>query len=398
MRARTALALWAFALGACAHAQSPMTTPGTTERWQRIMQQMRRDSAAADQTAPSEKAAAPYDNGAIPAGVDISKFELPIQYNEQVQQYIDLFSQRRKSTFVSWLHRMTRYRSYIEERLQSAGLPRELVYLPVIESGYDVTATSSANAVGIWQFMAGTARAEGLRVDDYVDERRDPYRATDAAIRHLKGLYQEFGSWYLTAAAYNSGSGRVGRLLHEYGRSKGPDETFWEIQASLPTETRSYVPALIAAVIVGENPHLFGIERDQDASFDFETVVVPRSTSLAMVARAAGSALEEEQQLNPQFLHGETPPDGESEVRVPTGAAGAFAITFAKLQVKATAKPQARTHIVKDGETLSEIAAHFGVSLETLEKANRIKRPNMVSAGRKLIIPQSVPSTVYGTD
>jgi membrane-bound lytic murein transglycosylase D len=260
----------------------------------------------------------------------------------------------------------------------------------MIESGYETNATSSASAVGIWQFMAGTARAEGLEVSEWLDERRDPYRSTDAAIRHLSGLYKQFGSWYLAAAAYNSGSGRISRLLKEYGRNKGPDETFWALQDELPQETRGYVPGLVVAAIIGEYPQLFGLDDVvPDAPVQFDMVVVPQSTSLGAVARASGSTTEEIRRLNPQFFRGATPPDHESHVRVPAGASAGFVTAFAKIPREDRIASKGRTHIVRAGETLSEIADHYGTTVEALQRANRIKRPEAVGAGRKLTIPTS---------
>ena len=324
----------------------------------------------------------------IPAGIDMSRFELPVQYNERVQHYIDLYTTSRRSTFAAWLRRMGRYRDVIEDKLEQHGLPRELVYLPLIESMYDPNAGSRAGAVGLWQFMAGTARSEGLEVSEYVDERRDPIRSTDAAIRHLSGLYNHFGSWYLTAAAYNSGSGRIGRLLKEYGYSKGQDEAFWALQDALPQETRNYVPQLLAATIVGENAQYFGINAPLDNAVAFETVRVPGATDLKAVARASASTIEIIKSLNPHYIKGMTPPDRHSEVRVPVGAAEGFGVAFAEIpkseRVRSTG---GKTHVVKSGETLSGIASKYGTSVEAIQKVNRIKRPDRVAVGRKLLIP-----------
>ena len=318
----------------------------------------------------------------------MSRFELPVQYNERVQHYIDLYTTSRRSTFTSWLRRMGRYRDVIEDKLEQHGLPRELVYLPLIESMYDPNAASHASAVGLWQFMAGTARSEGLEVSEYVDERRDPIRSTDAAIRHLSGLYNHFGSWYLAAAAYNSGSGRVGRLLKQYGYSKGQDEAFWALQDALPTETRNYVPQLLAAMIVGENAEHFGIKAPLERPVAFETVRVPGATDLRAVARAAETSIETIKSLNFHYIKGMTPPNRYSEVRVPVGSADGFDVAFAQIpkseRVRSTG---GKTHVVKSGESLSVIAKKYGISVEAIQKVNRIKRADRVAAGRKLVIP-----------
>lgn len=403
---RVVLALAAaVSLGACATAaQPPMAPEPTQDRWQRIMAQMRADSAEAAREMtfaalqPSGDDVAVSD-AFVPAGIDLAKFELPIQYNERVQHYIDLYASRRKSVYVAWYKRMGRYRGYIEERLAANGLPRELVYLPLIESGYETDAKSHASAVGLWQFMAPTARAEGLEVTEYVDERRDPFRSTDAAIRHLSGLHRIFGSWYLAAAAYNSGSTRIARLMKEhYGQVKGPDATFWEFQDALPKETRDYVPGLIAATIIGEYPAMFGMDGlKHDAPVRFDLVTVPASTDLKAVAMAAGVATEDIRSLNPQYIKGMTPPDREAEVRVPVGKAAGFQSAFADIPVQQRVKSFARTHTVKQGETLSGIASRYGVTTEDLQKANRIKRPSAIPIGRILTIPADGSSSVYGT-
>ena len=326
----------------------------------------------------------------MPAGIDMSRFELPVQYNEHVQHYIDLFTTTRRNTFTVWLRRMGRYRGAIEEKLEQQGLPRELVYLPLIESMYDPNAGSRAGAVGLWQFMAGTARAEGLRVDEYVDERRDPIRSTDAALKHLGGLYNHFGSWYLTAAAYNSGSGRIGRLLKQYGYGKGQDEAFWELQDALPRETRDYVPQLLAATIVGENPDHFGFDFAAEKAVRFETVMVPGATDLRAVARATETSVETIKLLNSHYIKGMTPPNRYSEVRVPVGASEGFAVAFAQIpKAERTRSTGGKTHVVRNGETLSHIAQKYGTSVEAITKVNRIKRPDRVAAGRKLVIPST---------
>jgi membrane-bound lytic murein transglycosylase D len=208
-----------------------------------------------------------------------------------------------------------------------------------------------------------------------------------------------FGSWYLAAAAYNSGSGRIARLLKEYGHTKGPDELFWEIQDELPQETRGYVPALIAAAVVGEYPQLFGLSHVvPDVPVRFETVSVPGATELRAVARASGTSLDEIRELNPHYHRGITPPDRHSEVRVPIGASGGFQTALGKIPPEERTRQLTRTHIVRQGETLSGIAARYGTTVAALQKANRITRPHVVSTGRKLVVPSGTSTGVYGTD
>lgn len=325
-----------------------------------------------------------------PAGIDLAKYELPMQYNERVQEYIDLYSVRRRTTFSNWLRRMGRYREMIEGQLDARGLPKELVYLPLIESMYDANAASGASAVGLWQFMSGTARAEGLEVNEYVDERRDPIRSTEAAVQHLAALYNQFGSWYLTAAAYNSGSTRIARLLKQNGYARGSDDAFWQMQDALPKETRNYVPMLIAAVLLGENAETFGLATSTEKAFEFETVTVPGRTELRAVARAAGISYEQLKAMNYHFIKGMTPPDRRSEVRVPVGAAAGFAEAFAKIPKEERTRSLGKSHVVKTGETLSAIARKYGTTVEAITRVNRIARPDAVAAGRKLVIPTGI--------
>lgn len=372
-------------LGACAHAP-PRADQPTYDRIARIIREA--ESNQTDANAATKSSVSPAD-AYVPAGIDLAKFELPVQYNERVQEYIDLFTTRRRTTFALWLRRMGRYRAHIEERLEKYGLPRELVYLPLIESAYDPNAASGASAVGLWQFMSGTARAEGLEVSEYVDERRDPIRSTDAALRHLSGLYNHFGSWYLTAAAYNSGSGRIGRLLKQFGYASGNDNAFWALQDALPKETREYVPMLLAATIVGEHADHFGFNSASDKPVRFETVTVPAATDLKAVARAAGSSFEDIRLLNLHYIKRMTPPDRYSVVRVPVGTANGFSKAFAAIPKSERVRELGHTHVVKSGETLSGIARKYGTSVEAITRVNRIKRPDAVAAGRKLVIPQT---------
>ncbi len=339
------------------------------------------------ETVAAIKASEPIVDDGLSAAVDLSAFELPVQYNEQVQHYVDFFTTRRRGTFTTWLGRMGRYRNMIEEQLRAAGLPRELVYLPLIESAYENNASSRASAVGLWQFMAGTARSEGLEVSEYLDERRDPIRSTDAAIRHLSGLYNHFRSWYLVAAAYNSGSTRIGKLLKERNYDKGEDEAFWALQDALPRETRDYVPMLLAATIVGENIEHFGLRVQSAEPEQFEVVSVAGATELRAVARAAGVATDEIKALNPHFIKGITPPDRRSEVRIPVGTGEGFAEKLAKIPASERLRGLTSTHIVKSGETLSGIARKYNMTVEAITRANRIEKPNSLAAGRKLIIP-----------
>jgi membrane-bound lytic murein transglycosylase D len=308
-------------LGGCAHAPRPDSAPVAATRIERttptviVPDSITRTVSA--QAATSKK------DRRDPSVVDYSSFDLAIHYNEEVEAYVTLYAERRRATFTTWLGRMGRYRAYIEQRLDSLAMPRELVYIPLIESAYRTNVGSAMGAAGLWQFMKGTARAEGLEVSAYIDERKDPFAATDAALQHLQRLYRQFDSWYLAFAAYNSGSGRILRLLKERGLAKS-DDAYWQIRDALPKETRSYVPMLLGAVIVGENAPAFGLNPDQQAPVRYDLVNVPGGTRLTDIATASQTTLAAIQELNPQFLQDRTPPDRVVQVRVPLGAATSF--------------------------------------------------------------------------
>jgi membrane-bound lytic murein transglycosylase D len=384
---RYATFAFSLLLGACAHAPASAPIPQadaiTAERITRVLQSIESN----DSVYIADKAASTPAAAAAPAGIDFAHFELPVQYNERVHEYVELYAQRRKSAFSTWLRRMGRYRQMIEERLAAEGLPRELVYLPMIESAYEANAASHASAVGLWQFMSGTARSEGLEVSEYVDERRDPIRSTDAAVRHLSGLYDYFGSWYLAAAAYNTGSTRIARLIKERGYVKGSDDVFWQMEDALPRETRSYVPQLLAAAIVAENATHFGIAATPDEPIRFDVVNVGSATELRAVARAAATSLDQIKALNPHFIKGITPPYRTSEVRIPLGSATEFEAAFERIPKSERTRALTSTYVVKSGDTLSGIARKYGTTVAAIKRINTIKRADALSIGRKLEIP-----------
>lgn len=254
------------------------------------------------------------------ATAELVDTRLPVQVNERVDRWIRRFVGPDRAQFEGYLVREGLYGGLIRERLRARGMPEQLLYLAMIESGFSATATSSVSASGVWQFMGPTARQYGLTVDYWVDERRDPVRATDAALDYLDSLHAEFGSWYLAAAAYNAGPGRVRRALARLGPSDAPDqELYWEISEHLPLETREYVPKMLAAAILAEEADQFGFDVEKSLPYLFDQVLVPAGTPLGAVATALdvpGSLIRE---LNPHLLRGTTPPNRAVLVRVPQG-------------------------------------------------------------------------------
>ena len=268
-----------------------------------------------------------------------ARWDIPVVRNEPVERFVNIFASRRNEDMALYLKRSGRYEGMIRSKLRTAGMPEDLVYLTMIESGFNPNARSHANAVGLWQFMSSTGRGYGLRIDGYVDERRDPERSTDAALRYLRDLHNQLGSWYLAAAAYNGGDGRVSRALRaETGRTRGrSDADFWRIRHRLPAETREYVPLMVAAAVVGKQPEKYGLGNvERWMPLETDTVSVPGGTTLATVARAAGVTEREVTRLNPHLVRKMTPP-GKKEfpVRIPAGREQQFAGAFPALHVEA---------------------------------------------------------------
>ena len=311
--------------------------------------------------------------------------------HERVQAYIEYFTGRARRHFEVYLARLPRYDSMIRARLRSGGLPQDLIYLAMIESGMNPNAQSRSRAVGMWQFIAPTGRRYGLTVDPWVDERRDPFLATDAAIRFLRELNNRFGSLYLAAAAYNSGPGKINRGLHRYdfGALEG-DDVFFALaeERFLRRETRDYVPKLIAAAIVAKQPERYGFTNIRRLSpLRYDSVLVGDVVGLDVLARLADTTQAAMEELNPQLVRRITPPDREVWVRVPVGKSETVRERLAVLP------PSERithlVHVIRRGETLGQIALLYHVPVDDITSANRGLRPRSLRIGREIIIPTS---------
>jgi membrane-bound lytic murein transglycosylase D len=330
--------------------------------------------------------------GAAPApeptfDIDVSTFGT----NHRVLEYLEFFQVDARDRFEIWLSRLGRYEGMIRERLRAKGLPEDLVYLTLIESGLSNTAVSRARAVGMWQFMASTARLYGLTVDPWVDERRDPFRATEAAVNYLADLRQRLGSVYLAAAAYNAGVGRIERGI---GRLRDDpdsvdDQTFFQLsdRRYLRRETRDYVPKLIAASLIAKQPRRYGFETQPLPPLQFDELTVPDATGLDVIARLADTAVAAVLELNPQFVRGITPPGRSVVVRVPRGRGTLVAERYDSLPV--TERITFVDHYVARGQTLSDIAKRYHVSLAMIEGANPRLRAHALRVGQRIIIPMS---------
>jgi membrane-bound lytic murein transglycosylase D len=320
--------------------------------------------------------------------IDVTSFAT----NRRVLEYLRFFQVDARDRFEIWLSRLGRYEGMIRERLRSRGLPEDLVYLTLIESGLSNTAVSRARAVGMWQFMAATGRLYGLQVDPWVDERRDPFKATDAAVNHLADLVERFGSVYLAAAAYNAGAGRVARGVRRLPGEVDSltDHIFFELRDRryLRRETRDYVPKLIAAALVAKQPGRYGFTDVQGLPpLVFDEVLVPDATGLDVIARLADTAVAALLELNPHFVRGITPPGRSVTVRVPRGRGEIVAQRYADLAVNE--RITFVDHYVARGETLSEIARRYRVSHAMIEGANPRLQPRALRVGQRVIIPMS---------
>ncbi len=247
---------------------------------------------------------------------------LPVSMNERVDRWMERFLTDQRPVFEQYLAREGLYSEMIKESLRVRGMPEDLVYLAAIESGFSPGATSRVSAIGMWQFMGPTAQQFGLRIDEYVDERRDPIRATEAALDYLQSLYGQFGSWYLAAAAYNAGPGRVSRALRSQAKDPtGEEELYWEIIEHLPRETRAYVPKMLAAIVLGQAAEDYGFDVEPASPVEYDRVWVPGGTTLQWVAGVVKAPVKEIRELNAHLVRGVTPPGGLFPVRVPTGTA-----------------------------------------------------------------------------
>lgn len=331
----------------------------------------------------AEAAAATFD-------IDVTSFAA----NRRVLEYLRFFQVDARDRFEIWLSRLSRYEGMIRERLRHKGLPEDLVYLTLIESGLSNTAVSRARAVGMWQFIAGTARLYGLTVDPWVDERRDPFKATDAAVRHLSDLVERLGGVYLAAAAYNAGVGRVRRSIGRLPGGGEPDSlgdhTFFQLSERryLRRETRDYVPKLIAAALIAKQPARYGFTDVAPlAPLVFDEITVPDATGLDVIARLADTTVAAVLELNPQFVRGVTPPDRGVTVRVPRGRGAVAAERYAVLPVNE--RVTFVDHYVALGETVSGIARRYRVSVAMIQSANPRLRPRALRVGQRIIVPMS---------
>ena len=316
-------------------------------------------------------------------------YDVPIVLNESVEDYVEYFQTEIRDKFKLWLERSGRYIPIMREIFKEHGLPEDLVFVALIESGFNPYAYSRARAVGPWQFIKGTGRLYGLRIDNWIDERRDPIKSTRAAARYLRDLYDRFGSWPLAMAGYNAGEGKIGRAL-----IKAKADDFWDLRSTryIRRETKGYVPKFMAATIIAKNPERYGFTLDYHEPLRYDTVSVPGSADLRVMAQAAGVPYEEIKTLNPELRTELTPPYMEHYfVRLPVGTQQTF--TDAYSQIPEERKIIGTRYSIRRNDTLAAISKRFGTSVSLLREINHLSQKHLLQVGDILFIPklQSVP-------
>ncbi|MFP2960005.1 LysM peptidoglycan-binding domain-containing protein [Myxococcus sp. 1LA] len=316
------------------------------------------------------------------------RYDIPVEMQPLVAQYVQFFQGPGRRWFRKWMSRAARYVPVMHPILEQYGLPKDTVYLAMIESGFSAHAYSWAHAAGPWQFISSTGKQYGLKQDFWVDERRDPIKATHAAASYLKDLKRELGHWYLAWAGYNTGSGRVRRMVERHGTTN-----FWLLseERGLAKETKHYVPKLIAAALVAKHPAAFGFnekEFDPEPVLDFDEVKLTDAADLDVVARAAGVPVKVVQDLNPELKRWCTPPATAKKpytLRLPKGTGTQFADNYKR--ISPAERLTFRIHKVKRGDTLSQIAEKYGTASEAILQMNQLKSARTLRVGGELVIP-----------
>lgn len=323
-------------------------------------------------------------------------FDIPIVYNDEVDQWIDYFTGAGRKHFAVYLERKAKIEPVIQPKLKKSGLPEDLIYLAMIESGFSTSAYSHAGASGPWQFIRSTGRLYGLQSNWWIDERRDPFKSTDAAISYLDRLHDEFGDWWLACAAYNSGEGKIRRAI-----AKLNTRNFFEIaenRRALRRETKDYVPKMMAAAIIGKNAEQFGFDvHNLDHSMlDYEEVAIPKAENIRTIASAANVSRETIASMNPELLRCCTPPQrGEYKIRVPKGEP-AQALTAAIEAGDIGRYKDFKRYVIRRGDSISRIAKNSGVPSEAILAMNEIRNIRSLKPGTELVIPERFQAANVG--
>jgi membrane-bound lytic murein transglycosylase D len=317
-------------------------------------------------------------------------FDIPMVLNDRVIRYVDYFSGRHRSFFAMSLARSGRYLESFQRVFEEAGIPKDLVYMAHVESAFKPNAYSRAKAKGIFQFISGTGRRYGLRIDSWIDERSDPDKSARAAAAYLKDLYGMFGDWYLALAAYNAGEGKIQRSLARTGK-----RDFWSLASTktLRRETRDYVPAILAATLIAKQPSKYGFDVTPEPRIAADTIAIEGQTDLRVIARLAGVDHDVVKQLNPQIRRGATPPGTTTAIRVPAGLGDATAEAYAALP--ASDRMILARHQVAKGESLAAIARVHGIPAASLARANGLTLKSSLQPGQELVVPAVVAASGY---
>jgi membrane-bound lytic murein transglycosylase D len=318
-------------------------------------------------------------------------YDIPMTFNPAVQALLNIFQNERRNEIEGALVRSGRYLDMIKQIFAEEGLPEDLAYMPIVESAFKPNAYSRARAKGLWQFIAGTARNYGLTVNWWLDERSDPEKSTRAAAKHLKDLYNLFGDWYLAMAAYNAGENKILRATR---RSKTRD--FWRLARSrfIRRETKNFVPAILASIIIAKNPEWFGFYVEKEPPLFYDRVRIDSCTDLRVIAECAGVPLSRIIELNRELRRTTTPANTrEYWIKIPEGTKEKFLSRFAA--IPKDKRLIWRRHLVRRGESLSQIAKRYHTTVSAICQANKIDNRHLIREGKSLVIPMGPGSFLY---
>jgi membrane-bound lytic murein transglycosylase D len=311
--------------------------------------------------------------------------EIPLTVNEHVEREIKLFQTLERDFFLESYERSGRYREQFAKTIRDAGMPEDLAWLPLIESGFKVKALSRARALGLWQFIPSTGYKFGLKRNDWVDERLDPEKSTMAAIAYMKELHQIFGDWATVLAAYNCGEGNVLRVIRQ--QKINYLDNFWDLYERLPRETARYYPRFLAVLAIVKDPAKYGFTLGEtDKPLPYETVKVERPVHLQKLSEKLELSFEDLAALNPELRHAATP-GAPYDLKVPPGSRETVLAAVASLPKWSPPKQTYVVHRVRRGETLSTIAVRYRTSIGRIMEANNLRSGRIIRAGQKLKIP-----------
>ena len=318
----------------------------------------------------------------LPDNITKPKTEVPLVQNEYVNKHLTYYTVKRPEVMQKWLQRSKKYFPMMKRIFREEGVPTELVHLSMIESGLNPTARSWASAVGMWQFIQATGSVYGLEVNWWMDERRDPEKATRAAAQHLKDLYDIWGDWYLAIANYNISPRGLKRAI----RAGGGEKDYWSAYAHLPRETQGYIPGFIATTMIDLNAEAFGFNDDFETDvYDYDVAEVDPLMPLNKLADAANITKEKLKDYNPELLRWATPPGSAYPLKLPSGTKEKFLANYSKIPKDERGRG-AVVHAVKRGETLGHIAQKFGTSVRAIYESNE-HLSSTIYPGQKIVVP-----------